>query len=209
MDEDATWYGSRPQPRPHCIRRGPSSAWNGHSSPPHLFGPCLLWPRLPISATAEHLLMSFNKLQRFTYISIKQSFKSNSHNTICHKQTRNRIKNLKITHHKLWVCNTVHQSADIKLCTTTTTTPQPFYALFPGPPGWAGTRIELLDFMVQGKINRGRHTDHPDGHHSNRTNQCPPPLPPNFFTGRMPFLLPNQQYQSTEGYHIHCKLSNV
>ena len=25
MDEDATWYGSRPQPRPHCVRQGPSS----------------------------------------------------------------------------------------------------------------------------------------------------------------------------------------
>jgi len=24
MDEDATWNGSRPRPRPHCIRRGPS-----------------------------------------------------------------------------------------------------------------------------------------------------------------------------------------
>jgi len=34
MDEDATWYGSRPRPRPHCIRRDPSSAQNGHSSPP-------------------------------------------------------------------------------------------------------------------------------------------------------------------------------
>ena len=39
-------------------------------------------------------------------------------------------------------------------------TPQPhnhFTALFPGPPRWAGARRELLDFMVQGKINRGRH----------------------------------------------------
>jgi len=36
-----------------------------------------------------------------------------------------------------------------------------FTALFPGPPGLAGARRELLDFMVQGKINRGRHTDHP------------------------------------------------
>ena len=35
-----------------------------------------------------------------------------------------------------------------------------FTALFPGPPGWAGARRELLDFTVQGKINRGRHTDH-------------------------------------------------
>ena len=25
LDEDATWYGSRPRPRPHCVRRGPSS----------------------------------------------------------------------------------------------------------------------------------------------------------------------------------------
>jgi len=24
-----------------------------------------------------------------------------------------------------------------------------FTALFPGPPGWAGARRELLDFMVQ------------------------------------------------------------
>jgi len=33
MDEDATWYGSRPRPRPYCIRRGPSSPRKGHSSP--------------------------------------------------------------------------------------------------------------------------------------------------------------------------------
>jgi len=46
-----------------------------------------------------------------------------------------------------------------------------FTALFPGPPGWAGARRELLDFMMQGKINRGRHTDHPVGRHSIRTNQ--------------------------------------
>ena len=39
----------------------------------------------------------------------------------------------------------------------------------------------LLDFMVQGKINRGRHTDHPAGFHSIRTNQCPPPQSPIFY----------------------------
>jgi len=33
MDKDATWYGSRPRPRPHCVRRGPSSHRKGHSSP--------------------------------------------------------------------------------------------------------------------------------------------------------------------------------
>ena len=45
-----------------------------------------------------------------------------------------------------------------------------FTALFPGPPRWAGARRELLDFMVQGKINSGSHTDNPAGHHSIRTN---------------------------------------
>jgi len=50
-----------------------------------------------------------------------------------------------------------------------------FTALFPGPPGWACARRELLDFMVQGEINKGRHTDHPTGRHFIQTNQRPPP----------------------------------
>ena len=33
MDEDATWYGSRPQPRPHCLRRGPSSRGERGTAP--------------------------------------------------------------------------------------------------------------------------------------------------------------------------------
>jgi len=53
-----------------------------------------------------------------------------------------------------------------------------FTALFPGPPGWAGARRELLDFMVQGKINRGRNTNHLAGRHSIWTNHCPPPPSP-------------------------------
>jgi len=80
-----------------------------------------------------------------------------------------------------------------------------FTTLFPGPPGWAGARRgELMDFMVQGKINRGRHTNHPDGCHSIQTsNQYPPPSPI-FFTGRMPFLPPNKQRQTT-AYVPHGK----
>jgi len=57
----------------------------------------------------------------------------------------------------------------------TTTVLRPF---FPGPPGWAGARREVLDFMEQGKINKGRHTDHPAGRHSIWTNQCRPPPSP-------------------------------
>jgi len=47
-----------------------------------------------------------------------------------------------------------------------------FTALFPGPSGSAGARRKLLlDFMVLGRINRGRHTDNPGRCHSIRTNQ--------------------------------------
>jgi len=35
--------------------------------------------------------------------------------------------------------------------------------------------------VQQGKINKGRHTDHPVGRHSIRTKQCPPPSSPMFF----------------------------
>jgi len=60
---------------------------------------------------------------------------------------------------------------------TTTTV---LWTPFPGPPGWPGATREFLDFMVQRKINRGKHTDHPAGRHSIWTNQCPPPPPHHF-----------------------------
>ena len=62
--------------------------------------------------------------------------------------------------------------------TTTITVLWPFFL---GQPGWAGARREHLDFMVQGKINSGTHTDHPHGCHSIRTKQCPPPPSPIFY----------------------------
>jgi len=79
---------------------------------------------------------------------------------------------------------------NIHCTTTTTTTILRVTALFPGPPGWDSARRELLDFMVQGKINRGRHTDHPAGRHSIWTKQCPPPPSPIFYR---PDALPTAQ----------------
>jgi len=56
MDEDAAWYGSRPRLRPHCTRRDPSFRKRDTAAP--YFRPMSivdLWPRSPISATAELL----------------------------------------------------------------------------------------------------------------------------------------------------------
>ena len=79
-----------------------------------------------------------------------------------------------------------------------------FTALLPGPPGWAGARRELLDFMVQGKINRGRHTDHPAGWHSIRTNQCPPP--PSHYIFYRPDALPAAQPTASKHWRQRKKI---
>jgi len=63
----------------------------------------------------------------------------------------------------------------------TTSVLRPF---FPGPSGYPGEPVpdeNFWDFMVQGKINRGRHTDHPAGRHNIQTNQCPPPPSSTFY----------------------------
>jgi len=84
---------------------------------------------------------------------------------------------------------------------TPTTHHNRFTVLFPGTPGWASARRELLDLMVQGKINRGRHTDHLARRHSNRTIQCPPPPSPTIFY--RPNALPATQ--PTASKHCECK----
>ena len=65
MDEDATWYGSRPRPKRHCVRLKPSSPHGkGHSNP--TFRPMsIVAKRSPISATAE--LLSITSLFSFLW----------------------------------------------------------------------------------------------------------------------------------------------
>jgi len=33
MDQDVTWYGGRPRPRPHCVTWGPSFPQRGIAAP--------------------------------------------------------------------------------------------------------------------------------------------------------------------------------
>jgi len=49
MDKDVTWYGCRPRPRPHCVRRGPSSPPAKAAQQPLPFRP------MSIAATVAHL----------------------------------------------------------------------------------------------------------------------------------------------------------
>ena len=59
IDQDATWYRGKPRPRRRCIRCG-RSPLKGAQTP--VFCACLLWPRSPISATAELLYQNVAKL---------------------------------------------------------------------------------------------------------------------------------------------------
>ena len=96
--------------------------------------------------------------------------------------------------------------------TTTITTSQPFYSPFSGTTrvSRCQKRRELLDFMAQGKINRGRHTDDLAGPTPSGLISAHLHHPPIFFTGWMPFLPPNQQRQSTEGtVQQHTRLLHV
>jgi len=43
-DQDETWHGGRPRPRPNCVRWGSSSLPKGIQPLSPIFGPCLLWP---------------------------------------------------------------------------------------------------------------------------------------------------------------------
>ena len=71
MDEDATWYGSRPRPKPHCVRRGPSSRDQRGTAALPLFCPCLLWPRSPISTTAELLSQYFCIIEHISNFTVR------------------------------------------------------------------------------------------------------------------------------------------
>ena len=59
MDQDKTWHEGRPQPRPHCVRWGPSTypLPPKGAQPPFFRTMCIVAKRFPISATAEHLLI--------------------------------------------------------------------------------------------------------------------------------------------------------
>ena len=70
---------------------------------------------------------------------------------------------------------------------------QAFYGPFSGT---LPARIELLNFLVQGKINRGRHTNHLAGHHSIWTNQCPPPPSPPVLQAGCPSCCPTNRIKA-------------
>jgi len=55
---------------------------------------------------------------------------------------------------------------------------------------------ENFDFMVQRKINRGRHTDHPAGRNSIWSNQCPPPPSPHFLQVGCPSCRPTNSIKA-------------
>jgi len=79
-------------------------------------------------------------------------------------------------------------------------------ALFPGLPGWAGTRkVKPIWILLKQEIESGSGISWATCKSAPLSRQITMPAPHHsvFFTGRVPFLLPNQQRQSTEGKKLH------
>ena len=58
MDQDETWHGGRPRPRPHCVRWGPSSPPKGAQPSPQFLahvscGETTRWMQMPLSMEAD------------------------------------------------------------------------------------------------------------------------------------------------------------
>jgi len=77
---------------------------------------------------------------------------------------------------------------------STTLVVLPFFQDHPGEP--VPEEDFWTDFIVQGKINRDSHIDHPAGCHSIRTNECPPPPSPIFLQAGCPFCHPTNSIKA-------------
>ena len=77
----------------------------------------------------------------------------------------------------------------------------PFNGPFSGTPGWAGTRmVKSIWILLKQETVSGSGISWASGPSAPRSIQITTPAPHrSVFTGRMPFLPPNQQRQSTEG----------
>jgi len=63
MDEDATWYGSRPRPRPHCVRQRPSSPHRERGTAAPSFRPMSIVATVANLSTAELLFIKYPALK--------------------------------------------------------------------------------------------------------------------------------------------------
>ena len=94
----------------------------------------------------------------------------------------------------------VHHCTVHRLHTTHTHTR--LTALCPGLPGWAGTRkVKPIWILLEQETVSGSGISWAICKSAPCSRQITTPAPhySSFFTGRMPFLTPNQQCQSTEG----------
>ena len=80
-----------------------------------------------------------------------------------------------------------------------TTTHTRLTAFFPGLPGWAGTRkVKPIWILLKQETVTGSGISWATCKSAPHSRQMATPTTTQFFTGRMPFLPPNQHRQSTE-----------
>ena len=82
------------------------------------------------------------------------------------------------------------------------------WRFFSGTTRFSRSQKTTSDFMVQGKTNRGRQTDHPARRHSIQTNQCPPPPSPDFLQAGCPSCRPTNGVKSLKATSAESEEEN-
>jgi len=113
------------------------------------------------------------------------------------------------THEVNYICAWALSLIRVSATLTHTHTHTRLTAPFPGLPGWAGTRkVKPIWTLLKQETVSDSGISWAICKSAPRSRQITMPIPHHsVFTGRMPFLPPNQQRQSTEGNsrpYIHC-----
>ena len=157
----------------------------------HMCDTVLIWKPLPTEILTSQWLCN----GEYYHITSHQS----------DRQQAGTLSTLPVTRCKRTVCywsSPICQQTATHICKDYTHTR--LTALFPGLPGWAGTRkVKPIWILLKQETVSGSGISWAICKSASRSRQITMPVPhhSSFFTGWMPFLPPNQQRQSTEGKH--------
>ena len=130
--------------------------------------------------------------------------------TVSHKHTQTHGKVINVMHPAPSIGRAEgRKTSIIQIHTTHTHTDVRLTALCPGLPGWAGTRkvVPIWILLKQETVSGSGISWSKSASRSRQITTSAPHR--SVFTGRMPFMPPNQQCQSTEGIiQGQCKLHN-
>ena len=152
--------------------------------------------RLCPAPTYDHVVAQRRPLRRRQRHLPSEHVNSTAHR---HKHPRGRVRSFSNSRGVRTQGGISPKNAKIRLSNTHTTVLRPFFREHPGE---LVPEENFWTLWCKGKINRGRHTDHPAGRHSVRTKQCPPPPSPHFLQVGCPSCHPTNSVKALKATRL-------